>query len=377
MSTISRTFNGGDSCTISATPSAHYHFVNWTENGSEITKLNPYTFTVNSNRTITGNFAIDTHLISASVSPSGSGTITGAGSYNYGTQQTLTFTPATGYTFSEWQDGNGNRLSTSNPYTFTLERDMTVVAVCTTNSYTVSTSVDPSASGTVSGGGSYSYGASCTLTATPAAGYNFTSWTVGGAEVSSTNPYSFTVNGNVSVVANFSLGSHTISATNSPSNAGTITGTGSYNYGASCTLTAIPNTGYHFVNWDTAGGDFVSNDNPYTFTVEGNAEFQALYAINSYTINASVDPANSGTVSGTGSYNHGATVSLTATPNTGFAFIGWYDGSSRVDSSNPLTFTATENRTLVAKFAPTYTVEVNYNNTQGTVSFIELQSEND
>lgn len=377
MSTISRNFNGGDSCTISATPSAHYHFVAWFENNTEITKLNPYTFTVNANRTIEGRFAIDSHYVSASVSPNAGGTINGGGSYDYGDSCTLTYTPATGYTFDHWEDGIGQTLSSSNPYTFTVERDITVVAICTANNYTVSTSVNPVSSGTVSGGGSYSYGSSCTLTATPAAGYNFSSWSVGGAEVSSQNPYTFTVNGNVSVVANFSLGSHTITATNSPSNAGTITGTGSYNYGASCTLTAIPNTGYHFVNWDTAGGDFVSNDNPYTFTVSGDAGFQALYAINSYTISASADPALGGSVSGTGSYNHGATVSLTATPNTGYAFIGWFNGQSRVDNSNPLTFTATQDVSLIAKFAPTYTVEVNYNNTQGTVSFVELQSEND
>lgn len=375
--TISRQFNSGDSCTISATPVEHYHFVAWFENNVEITKSNPYTFSVAGNRTIEGRFAIDTHLVSASVSPSGSGTISGAGSYNYGASCSLTFTPSAGYTFSEWQDGNGNRLSTSNPYTFTLERDMTVVAVSTLNSHTVSTSVNPLGGGTVSGGGSYSYGQTCTLTATPAAGYNFTSWSVGGAEVSSQNPYSFTVSGNVSVVANFALGSHTITATNSPSNGGIITGTGSYNYGASCTLTATPNTGYHFVNWDTAGGDFVSNDNPYTFTVKGDASFQALYAINSYTISASVDPAGGGTVSGAGNYNHGASVSLTATPNSGYAFVGWYDsgGSSKISNDNPLTFTATQNRTLVAKFTPVYTVEVEYDNTQGSCSFVEIQQE--
>ena len=376
MSQISRTFNGGDSCTISATASAHYHFVNWTENGSEITKLNPYTFTVDSNRTITGNFAIDSHYIGTSVSPSGGGSITGTGSYNYGSNCTLTFTPSLGYTFDHWES-NGTTLSTSNPYTFTVERDMTVAAVCTTNSYTVSTSVNPSNSGSVSGGGSYNYGSTCTLTATPANGYNFTGWTIAGSEVSSANPYTFSVSGNVSVVANFALGSHTITATNSPSNGGSITGTGSYNYGDTCTLTAIPNTGYHFVNWTTEGGDFVSNDNPYSFTVSGDASFQALYAINSYNITTSVNPSGSGSVSGGGSYNHGSTVSLTATAANGYAFVGWYEDSSRVDTSNPLTFTATQDRSIVAKFAPTYTIQVSYDNAQGSVSFVELQSEND
>lgn len=373
MSTISRTFNGGDSCTISATPSEHYHFVAWFENNVELTKTNPYTFTVNANRTIEGRFAIDTHLISTSVSPAAGGTVSGGGSYNYGTTQTLTFTPATGYTFDHWEDSLGQTLSTSNPYSFTLERDITVIAICTANNYTVSTSVDPVSSGTVSGGGSYAYGSSCTLTATPAAGYNFSSWSVSGAEVSTSNPYTFTVNSNVSVVANFALGSHTISATSNPVGGGTITGAGSYNYGATCTLVATPNTGYHFVRWTNSGGTQVSTNATYSFTVSGDASYIAVYELNEYTITVNRSPDIGGSVSGAGTYSHGSSVSLTASAASGYAFVGWFDstGSSRVSTANPLTFTATQDITYTAVFAPVYTVEVSYESSQGSVSFVE------
>lgn len=371
--TISRQFNSGDSCTISATPVSHYHFVAWYENNVEISKHNPYTFSVSGNRTIEGRFAIDTHYVSASVSPSGSGTISGGGSYNYGASCSLTFTPDSGYTFDHWENGSGTTLSSANPYTFTVERDTEIVAVSTINSYTVSTSVDPVSSGTVSGGGSYNYGSSCTLTATAATGYNFSSWSVGGAEVSTRNPYTFTVNSNVSVVANFALGSHTITATNSPSNAGVITGAGSYNYGQTCTLVATPNAGYHFVRWTNSGGTQVSTNATYSFTVSGDASYIAVYELNSYTITVNRSPDIGGSVSGAGTYSHGDTVSLTASPASGYAFLGWFDstGTSRVSSANPLTFTATQNITYVAVFIPVYTVEVEYDNTQGTCSFVE------
>ena len=59
---------------------------------------------------------------------------------------------------------------------------------------------------------------------------------------------------------------------------GTVTGTGTYQEGATATLTATPNTGYKFVNW-TKGGETIT-DNPYTFTVSDNvalvANFEAI-----------------------------------------------------------------------------------------------------
>ena len=57
--------------------------------------------------------------------------------------------------------------------------------------------------GTVTGAGEYEEGAEATLTATPAEGYKFVSWTVGEEVVSTDNPYSFVVTADVALVANF------------------------------------------------------------------------------------------------------------------------------------------------------------------------------
>ena len=72
-----------------------------------------------------------------------------------------------------------------------------------TTYYTVSASASPSNGGTVSGAGSYASGATCTLVATPATGYEFTKWTKNGTQVSTNASYSFTVNANATYVANF------------------------------------------------------------------------------------------------------------------------------------------------------------------------------
>ena len=57
-----------------------------------------------------------------------------------------------------------------------------------------------------------------------------------------------------------------VSAEVSPEGAGTVSGTGVYIPGTSCTLVATPNEGYAFVNW-TINGEVVSTEPSYTFTV--------------------------------------------------------------------------------------------------------------
>ena len=57
--------------------------------------------------------------------------------------------------------------------------------------------------GNVSGGGRKVVGGTCTLTATPASGYQFKNWTKGGEVISTANPYTFTVEEAVSIVGNF------------------------------------------------------------------------------------------------------------------------------------------------------------------------------
>ena len=63
-------------------------------------------------------------VYSLSVSIEGEGTVTGAGEYKSGTPATLTATPASGYTFTQWSDGN-----TDNPRDVIVTGDATFTAV--------------------------------------------------------------------------------------------------------------------------------------------------------------------------------------------------------------------------------------------------------
>lgn len=69
--------------------------------------------------------------------------------------------------------------------------------------YTISVLVDPIEGGTVSGGGFFNSGTSCTVMAFEHSGYSFKNWTDNGMEVSTNSSYSFIVTSNRGLVAHF------------------------------------------------------------------------------------------------------------------------------------------------------------------------------
>ena len=219
-----------------------------------------------------------------------------------------------------------------------------------TPTYTIAVSANPSGSGSVTGGGTYEQGQSCTVTATAATGYNFQKWTENGSQVSTNATYTFTVSANRNLVAVFQAGSYTISASASPSSGGTVSGAGSYNYGQNCTLTATPATGYSFVKW-TKNGTQVSTNASYTFAVTASGSYVAHFQANSYTISVSASPSSGGTVNGGGTYTYGQSCTVHASANNGYTFSNWTVNGSQVSTSANYTFIVTGNHTLVAHFA--------------------------
>ena len=147
--------------------------------------------------THTGNYSVTTTEI-----PEGAGTLTGAGSYTYDSECTVTATPGNeSFVFRHWTK-NGKIMSENPTYTFNVKGNASLVAVFA-GPGTVFTSVKPAGTGAVTGNGVYNYGATCTLTATPADDYAFSKWTINGEVVSTDPSYSFTVTEDVTVTANF------------------------------------------------------------------------------------------------------------------------------------------------------------------------------
>ena len=350
------TYNQGQSCTVTAAANASYSFVNWTENGNVVSTNRNYTFTVTSNRTLVANFQAQpqNYNISVSANPTNGGTVTGGGSYQQGQSCTVNATPATGYNFVRWTE-NGQQVSTNASYTFTVTGNRTLVAQFQLQSFSITASADPNNGGTVTGGGNYNYGQSCTLSATPATGYTFVNWTKNGQQVSTNASYTFNVTSSGAYVAHFQIQSYNIAVVAKPANGGTVTGGGTYTYGQNCTITATANEGYDFINW-TENNIPVSTNPSYSFNVTGNHSFAANFELQTLEITATVEPAEGGTATGGGTYTYGDEVTITVETNEDWAFLNWTENGTVVSEEKTYTFIATASRDLVANLI--YTVGV-------------------
>ena len=227
--------------------------------------------------------------------------------------------------------------------------------------YAVTTVVNEEAMGTVTGAGDYLAGESATLTATANAGYRFVNWTVG-EETKTENPLTLTVNGNLTVTANFAaLPQYIITATANDAAMGSVTGAGTYYEGEEVTLKAIANPGHEFVDWNNG-----ATEATLTFVAAKDSAVVANFKKLSYTVTAVVNDDAKGSVSGTGTYEYGEVATVEAVAADGYELLYWSDRSTE----NPRTITVNGNKALSAYFVkeytqePTFTIEKLWENAQ-------------
>ena len=121
------TYYQGDNCTVTATANEGYTFINWTENGVEVSTEPSYTFTVTDHRTLVANFDTLMVEISATVDPEEAASVNGAGTYPYGETVTLTLERNEDWAFVNWTE-DGEVVSEEMTYTFVATESRDLVA---------------------------------------------------------------------------------------------------------------------------------------------------------------------------------------------------------------------------------------------------------
>lgn len=153
--------------------------------------------------------------------------------------------------------------------------------------------------------------------------------------------YDYNYSWMIKAVTSAAAPTYSVSVVSANPSMGSVNGGGSYASGTSITLTATAATGHHFVQWQDG-----NTDNPRTVVVVGDATYTATFAVDRYTIAVQPNNPSYGHVSGGGTYDYMQPVTLTATPYTGYRFVGWSNGVT----TTPYSFPAVEDVNLTAIF---------------------------
>lgn len=215
---------------------------------------------------------ISKYSVNVDVSPSGSGEVTGTGSYYFNEYIELEAWENEGYIFNRWSDG-----TTDNPYGFHVGSNINITAIfdsISQTTYSLYYTSYPSDGGEVFGDpiGTYNSGDEITLEASAYDGYIFDHWSDG----STLNPYTFNINRNMNLTAIFveDFIQYSLSYSVNPNGAGSISGSseGLYNENSVINLTATANSGYEFVEWSNG-----SKLNPYSFNIISDTNLIAIF----------------------------------------------------------------------------------------------------
>ena len=384
----------GDVITLTVTPYNHYTLVGWNISSSAVSLPSPDTVQSPSfvmpaeNITISAVFkySVPENSFTVSIgSATGGSASADSTMVEQGAMVTITATPDTGYSFAGWTVTGGSATlsdSSAASTTFTMPAEnVTITPAFTANNYTISVAAGTGGSASASAS-SATYGTEITLTATPDTGYSFAGWTVTGGSAtlsdSSAASTTFTMPAeNVTITPAFTANNYTISVAAGTGGSASASAS-SATYGTEITLTATPDTGYSFAGWTVTGGSATLSDSSAastTFTMPAeNVTITPAFTANNYTISVAAGTGGSASASAS-SAAYGTSVTLTATPDTGYSFEKWTVKSGGVtlsaETSASATFTVqTEDVSIEASFTGIpHSVSVTSSNTSwGTVS---------
>lgn len=347
------TFQIHDTIQIEATAYMGFEFYGWSDGDTN----NPRTIIVDQDMEIQGMFRVQQCLIKTQVTPEGTGVVEGGGTYDYGSTIHLMARANQGCYFITWTDG-----VIGNPRSVFVEGNATYTAEFGRYEYEITTAATPEAGGTVEGSGTYYYGDTAILVATPNTDYMFLCWSDGVAS----NPRMAKVTNNATYTALFHMTgtpNYTINVVPNDPSLGATTGSGEYPQGSIIQISARAFSGCRFTSWNDG-----NTDNPRDITVTQDMAFIANFEVcPTYAITVESGDPTMGYVYGSGTYEAGSTITIGAEAYEGFHFTGWQDG----DMNNPRYINVMENSTYIASFSATpiqtYTVTVYYDEAQGFV----------
>ena len=187
-------YDYGYELTVVATPNEGFNFLNWTENGEQVSDMASYSFVVEDHRDLVAHFSMIDFQLTLLASPEASGILMGEGLYNLDDEVLIQATPVAGWRFLSWNMGE-ELISEAASFTYTMPAENVALTAHfeAIPMYSLTLTVSPADAGTVTGAGDYEEGAQVPITATPSAGYQFVSWNMGEEVISEASSFTYTM----------------------------------------------------------------------------------------------------------------------------------------------------------------------------------------
>ena len=271
----------------------------------------------------------------------------------------------TGYTYASWNtksDGSGTSYQPGSKYT--SNESATLYAQWNINTYNITYNLNGGTKGT-NAPTSGTYGSTITVSNPSKTGYTFAGWTVSGTGASLTGTNLKIGTGNITLTANWTINTYTISYNLNGGTKGSNAPT-SGTYGSTVTVSNPSKTGYTFAGWTVSGSGASLTGTSLTIGT-GNITLTANWNINTYTISYNLNGGTKGTNAPTrGTY--GSTVTVSNPSKTGYTFAGWTVSGTGASLTGTNLKIGTGNITLTANWTiNTYTISYNLNGgTKGT-----------
>jgi hypothetical protein len=283
---------------------------------------------------------ISQYALTVAKSGTGSGTVssspagiscgaTCSGSFASGTSVTLTASPDPSSTFSGWSGA----CTGTGVCTVTVNSALNVTAAFAIKTLTITASAGANGSITPSGTVSVASGGSQTFAITPATGYHVTNVLVDSVSAGAVTSYSFTnVAANHTISVTFAANTFTVTPSAGANGSISPATPQTVNQNNTTSFALTPNSGYAIASVTGCGGTL--NGNTYTTgPITANCSVSASFAAitpNTLTVaktgGGTVASAPAGIDCGqtcSSSFAPGASVTLTATPASGWSFTGW------------------------------------------------------
>jgi hypothetical protein len=342
----------GEIFPVSALEASGFDFVNWTENGEQISTSPTFDYTMPDHPvTLVGHFIQTGHILTTEVTPAGSGFVYGAGVYDEGETVALSAESYPSYQFVNWTI-NGDVVSYATHFDYIMPaNDVQIDANFTYIGFELALTSSPPGACQLTGEGFYDAGEQVNVAATNYPGFYFLNWTQNSNIISNQPEFVYTMPpSNTSLQANFVPIDYILTLLEMPANSGQTEGDGIYHAGDQVTIVAIPETGFEFDNW-TLNGDVFSESATFSFEMPlNNLTLTANFSLQEFEILAVPNNDIYGTVTGSGTYVYGETANVTAIPNTSYYFVLWTENEQAVSYDASYSFVVNNDRNLIGHF---------------------------